>query len=58
MRHLTQTKRVMRHVLQRARTIAVVGASPSPDRHSREVARYLAHEGYDVHVPRQSQAAR
>jgi hypothetical protein len=48
MRHLTQTRSVMRHVLQRARTIAIVGASPSPDRHSHEVARYLAHEGYDV----------
>jgi predicted CoA-binding protein len=24
----------IRHVLQRARTIAIVGASPSPDRHS------------------------
>jgi predicted CoA-binding protein len=48
MRHLTQTKSIMRHLLQRARTIAIVGASPSPDRHSHEVARYLAHEGYDV----------
>jgi predicted CoA-binding protein len=48
MKHLTPTKSVMRHVLQRARTIAIVGASPSPDRHSHEVARYLAHEGYDV----------
>jgi hypothetical protein len=38
----------MRHVLQRARTIAIVGASPSPDRHSHAVAHYLAHEGYDV----------
>jgi predicted CoA-binding protein len=48
MRHLTRSKSVMRHVLQRARTIAIVGASPSPERHSHAVARYLAHEGYDV----------
>jgi predicted CoA-binding protein len=48
MKHLSPTKSVMRHVLQRARTIAIVGASPSPDRHSHEVAQYLRHEGYDV----------
>ena len=48
MKHLTPTKSVMRHVLQRARTIAIVGASTSPERHSHAVARYLAHEGYDV----------
>jgi predicted CoA-binding protein len=48
MRHLTSTKSVMRRVLQRARTIAIVGASPSPERHSHAVARYLAHEGYDI----------
>ena len=48
MKHLTPTKSVIRHVLQRARTIAIVGASPSPERHSHTVARYLAHEGYDV----------
>jgi predicted CoA-binding protein len=38
----------MRHVLQRARTIAIVGASPSPERHSHAVTRYLSDEGYDV----------
>jgi predicted CoA-binding protein len=48
MKHLTPTKSVMRRVLQRARTIAIVGASPSPERHSNTVTRYLAHEGYDV----------
>jgi hypothetical protein len=57
MKHLTPTKSVMRHVLQRARTIAIVGASPSPDRHSHEVARYLAHEGYDVIPVRPDRAA-
>jgi hypothetical protein len=48
MKHLTPTKAVMRHVLQRARTIAIVGASPNPERHSHAVTRYLANEGYDV----------
>lgn len=48
MKHMTPTRTVMRHVLQRARTIAIIGASPSPNRHSHVVARYLAQEGYDV----------
>jgi predicted CoA-binding protein len=48
MKHLAPTKSVMRHVLQRARTIAIVGASPNPERHSHTVTGYLAHEGYDV----------
>lgn len=48
MKHMTPTKTVMRNVLQRARTIAIVGASPSPERHSHVVAQYLAKEGYDV----------
>jgi predicted CoA-binding protein len=34
MKHLTPTKSVMQHVLERARTIAIVGASPNPERHS------------------------
>jgi predicted CoA-binding protein len=38
----------MRRVLQRARTIAIIGASPSPERHSHAVTRYLADDGYDV----------
>jgi predicted CoA-binding protein len=42
MKHLTPTKSVMRHVLQRARTIAIVGASPSPERHSHAVTRISA----------------
>jgi hypothetical protein len=48
MKHLTPTKSTIHRVLKRARTIAIVGASPSPERHSHVVARYLAHEGYDV----------
>jgi uncharacterized protein len=35
-------------LLERARTIAVVGASPRPERHSHVVARYLHNAGYDV----------
>jgi predicted CoA-binding protein len=46
----------MRHVLQRARTIAIVGASPSPDRHSHAVAQYLAHESYEVIAVRPDRA--
>jgi predicted CoA-binding protein len=56
MKHLNPTKSVMRRVLQRARTIAIVGASPSPDRHSHAVAHYLAHEGYDVIAVRPDRA--
>ncbi|HEX9446080.1 MAG TPA: CoA-binding protein [Candidatus Binatia bacterium] len=35
-------------LLNRARTIALVGASPLPSRHSHAVAVYLHHAGYDV----------
>jgi predicted CoA-binding protein len=48
MKHLTPAKSLMQRLLRRARTIAIIGASPSPERHSHAVARYLAHEGYDV----------
>jgi predicted CoA-binding protein len=48
MKHMSPERAVMRHVLERARTIAIVGASPTPERHSHTVARYLSHAGYDV----------
>lgn len=48
MRHISAERAVIRHVLQRARTVAIVGASPNPGRHSHAVARYLSHAGYDV----------
>jgi uncharacterized protein len=48
MKHMTREETVVRHVLQRARTVAIIGASPSPRRHSYTVARYLHGAGYDV----------
>ncbi|MGH9369597.1 MAG: CoA-binding protein [Thermoanaerobaculia bacterium] len=38
----------IREALQRARTVAVVGCSPNPDRPSHAIARYLMEEGYRV----------
>jgi uncharacterized protein len=48
MKHLTRDEVEMQRLLQRARTIAVVGASPRPDRHSHRVCCYLHDEGYEV----------
>jgi uncharacterized protein len=39
---------VIREVLTRARTIAIVGLSDKPDRDSNEVARYMQSKGYRV----------
>lgn len=44
----TNTDAEIRQILERARTIAVVGWSPKPDRPSHGVARYLAQQGYRV----------
>ena len=38
----------MRQLLQRARIMAMIGASPRPERHSNEVCRYLHDQGYEV----------
>jgi predicted CoA-binding protein len=48
MKHLTRQEMIIRRLLDRARTIAVVGASPRPERHSHAVFRYLRSVGYDV----------
>jgi len=48
MKHMSPERGAIRHVLERSRTVAIVGASPSPERHSHTVARYLSHAGYDV----------
>lgn len=48
MKHLTRDEVAIQQLLQRARTIAVVGASPRPERHSNGVCQYLHDQGYDV----------
>jgi predicted CoA-binding protein len=45
---MNPAEEVLRGVLQRARTIAVVGLSDKPERDSNEVARYLQAHGYRV----------
>jgi predicted CoA-binding protein len=48
MKHMTREEALNRRVLQRARTVAIVGASPNPARHSYSVVKYLKSAGYDV----------
>jgi predicted CoA-binding protein len=48
MKHMTREEAVHRHVLQRTRTVGIVGASTSPERHSHAVTAYLKTSGYDV----------
>jgi predicted CoA-binding protein len=48
MRHMTRVEGVIDSLLRKVRTIAVIGASPRTDRHSREVVEYLHGSGYDV----------
>jgi predicted CoA-binding protein len=48
MKHLTRDDVAIAQLLQRARTIAVIGASPRRERHSHEVCRYLHEQGYEV----------
>lgn len=48
MKHMTREEALHQRVLQRARTVAIIGASPDPARHSYAVANYLRTEGYDV----------
>jgi predicted CoA-binding protein len=48
MKHMTRDEALNKRVLQRARTVAVIGASPNPARHSYSVVKYLKTAGYDV----------
>ena len=48
MKHMTRQETLIMRLLSRARTIAVVGASPRPERHSHTVVAYLHGVGYDV----------
>jgi predicted CoA-binding protein len=45
---MTELDATLRELLERARTIAVVGLSDKPERDSNEVARYLLSQGYRV----------
>jgi predicted CoA-binding protein len=48
MKHMTRDEALIQRLLRRSRTIAVLGASPKPERHSGEVVSYLHKAGYDV----------
>ena len=48
MKHRDAVEALMQAVLRESRTIAVIGASPRPERHSAEVVAYLHDAGYDV----------
>jgi predicted CoA-binding protein len=48
MKHMNREEALIRGLLRETRTIAVIGASPRPGRHSREVVSYLHQAGYDV----------
>ena len=56
MKHMTRDEALNKRVLQRARTVAVIGASPDPARHSYSVVKYLKSAGYDV-IPVRPDAA-
>jgi predicted CoA-binding protein len=48
MKHRDADEALMQAVLRESRTIAVIGASPRPERHGAEVVAYLHDAGYDV----------
>jgi predicted CoA-binding protein len=48
MKHMDRVEALVERLLRRTRTVAVIGASPRPTRHSGEVVRYLHTAGYDV----------
>lgn len=45
---ITRNREAIRKLLQGARTIAVVGASPNPTRDSHRIGQYLISAGYEV----------
>lgn len=57
MRHITHEEAMIARLLRATRTIAVVGASPRPTRHSHEVVSYLRRAGFDVVPVRPDRAA-
>lgn len=48
MRHITRDEGMIEGLLRATRTVAVVGASPRPVKHSHEVVAYLHRTGFDV----------
>lgn len=56
MNHDTYSDDYLRHILARVKTIAMVGASPRPDRPSHRVMRFLQSKGFRV-IPVNPQAA-
>ena len=56
MKHLTRDEVAIQQLLQRARIVAIIGASPRPERHSNEVCRYLHDQGYEVILVRPDRA--
>jgi predicted CoA-binding protein len=48
MKHMNREEALIEGLLRKTRTIAVIGASPRPGRHSGEVVAYLHDVGYDV----------
>ncbi len=49
MTDLSEDREGLRRLLTGAKSIAVVGASPKPDRDSHAIAKYLIEAGYDVY---------
>jgi hypothetical protein len=48
MSEISDDPEAIRRVLKGSKTVAVVGASPKPDRDSYRIAEYLIEKGYDV----------
>ncbi|NLS79458.1 MAG: CoA-binding protein [Chloroflexi bacterium] len=51
-----ETDRLAKQILEKSKTIAIVGLSPNPERDSHEVARYLQSQGYRI-IPVNPQAS-